>query len=122
MLKLPPKQSDVSEFCRLYDQAMSGPLASDDDLSAAYSALALWRGRPCEGSEPHGQERRISELMEQHRVLLNKTVQAFGDKGRSDELASILHVASKIHGRPVTARSGVAVPAHRPARGRGVRP
>nr|AAP69593.1 putative regulatory protein [Streptomyces griseoflavus] len=111
MLKLPPKQSDVSEFCRLFDQVMSGPLTSDDDLSAAYSALALWRGRPCEGSEPHGQERRISQLVEQHRVLLNKTVQGFGDRGRSDELASILHVASKIHGQPVTARSGVAVPA-----------
>ncbi|MER6067909.1 NB-ARC domain-containing protein [Streptomyces sp. NPDC001817] len=111
MLKLSPKQSDVSEFCRLYDQAMSSSLTSDEDLSTAYSALALWRGRPCEGSEPHGQERRISELVEQHRVLLNKTVQGFSNKGRSDELASILHVASKIHGQPVSARSGVTVPA-----------
>jgi DNA-binding winged helix-turn-helix (wHTH) protein len=111
MLKLSPKQSDVSEFCRLYDQAMSSSLASDEDLATAYSALALWRGRPCEGSEPHGQERRISELVEQHRVLLNKTVQGFANKGRSDELASILHVASKIHGHPVPARSGVAHPA-----------
>ncbi|MFE1238609.1 AfsR/SARP family transcriptional regulator [Streptomyces tendae] len=109
MLKLPPKQSDVSEFCRLYDQAMSSSLTSDEDLSAAYSALALWRGRPCEGSEPRGQERRISELVEQHGVLLNKTVQGFGDRGRSDELASILHVASKIHGQPVPART-VPVP------------
>jgi DNA-binding winged helix-turn-helix (wHTH) protein len=111
MLKLSPKQSDVSEFCRLYDQAMSSSLDSDEALATAYSALALWRGRPCEGSEPSGQERRISELVEQHRVLLNKTVQAFANKGRSDELASILHVASKIHGHPVPARSGVAVPA-----------
>ncbi|MEU0627564.1 NB-ARC domain-containing protein [Streptomyces sp. NPDC005989] len=111
MLKLAPKQSDVSEFRRLYDRAMSGSLASDEDLSTAYSALALWRGRPCEGSEPRGQELRVFELMEQHRVLLNKTVQAFHERGRSDELTSILHVASKIHRRPVRVGSDVAVPA-----------
>ncbi|MFJ9846946.1 NB-ARC domain-containing protein [Kitasatospora sp. NPDC101155] len=111
MLKLTPKQSDVSEFRRLYDRAMSSSLASDEDLSTAYSALALWRGRPCEGSEPRGQELRIFELVEQHRVLLNKTVQAFHERGRSDELTSILHVASKIHGHPVRRGSDVAVPA-----------
>ncbi|MFJ6756137.1 MULTISPECIES: NB-ARC domain-containing protein [unclassified Streptomyces] len=111
MLKLTPEHSDVSEFCRLYDRAMSSAFASDEDLSVAYSALALWRGRPCEGSEPRGQEHWISELVEQHRVLLNKTVQAFQERGRSDELTSILRVASKIHRQPVHPHSDTAVPA-----------
>ncbi|MEV4316697.1 NB-ARC domain-containing protein [Actinocrispum sp. NPDC049592] len=110
MLRLTPEQSDVSEFCRLFDQVMAGSLATDADLSAAYSALALWRGRPCEGSEPQSEERQIFELVEQHRVLLNKALPAFRERGRSDELTSILHAAAKIHGRPVHAGSVITAP------------
>ncbi|UOX93089.1 NB-ARC domain-containing protein [Amycolatopsis sp. FBCC-B4732] len=97
MLKPPPELSDVVQFTRLYAQAMANPMATDEDLSRAYKALALWRGRPCEGSEPRGSDSRIAELLAQHRALLDRTLRAFGERGRCDELLAVVQTASRIH-------------------------
>ncbi|GLY18863.1 hypothetical protein Kisp01_58770 [Kineosporia sp. NBRC 101677] len=101
LLRVTPEQSDLADFTRRYARVMSGSLNTDEELAAAYDALALWRGRPCEGSLPSGCEERVAELVEQHRSLLLKTFRAFSDRGREDELVAVLQTAAKIHGQPV---------------------
>lgn len=98
LLNVTPEHSDLAQFTRLWAQAMSSSLEDEADLARAHAALALWRGRPCEGSEPRGCERRMEELLDQHRALLGKTVRAFARHGREEELVAVLQVAARIHG------------------------
>jgi DNA-binding winged helix-turn-helix (wHTH) protein len=117
LLRATAEHSDLARFTKLYGRAMSSALATDEELTYAYDVLALWRGKPCEGSTPRGHEDRIAQLIEQHRALLLKTLKAFSDRGREDELVAILQVAARIHGEsvPSTDANGIdPLPGDRP--------
>lgn len=98
MLRVTPEQSDLAQFTLMYSRVMSGVLSTDEEMATAYDALALWRGKPCEGSVPHGCEERIEQLVDQHRSLLLKTFRAFSERRREDELVAVLQIAARIHG------------------------
>ncbi len=103
-LAVTANQSDLVEFTQGYGPAISSAMQTPEELAQAYSLLSLWRGTPCEGSSPLGHETRIAELVDQHRALLQKTLRAYSELGRENELIALLQCAAKIHGAQIPPR------------------
>ncbi|MDJ0362338.1 NB-ARC domain-containing protein [Rhodococcus sp. H29-C3] len=88
MLNAGPSGSDVAEFKSLSRELLRRDIA-DEDLSAAYGALSLWRGDPAEDCVPLRSQDVIKQLHQAREALLHRVAPLFERSGRGNELALV---------------------------------